>query len=220
MNNKYILGLHIGHNSSCAIMKENEIIYVGQEERFTNYKYFVGFPHLSLKYGLKKLKINPKDISSVAIAGKNFDPLWHKSNYVTKLSIREFFDYFGKEYWGKRLLGQNYDHYKNWIFKNKKFKAINKNFNYNFITSQLITNDKKRIMKYKEEIIKHIREKINIRNSTISFFDHHTCHAYYAYFASPLRNKKCAIVIIDSEGYVYNQTTCVAEKDKIKNLER
>lgn len=220
MNNKYILGLHIGHNSSCAIMKENEIIYVGQEERFTNYKYFVGFPHLSLKYGLKKLKINPKDISSVAIAGKNFDPLWHKSNYVTKLSIREFFDYFGKEYWGKRLLGQNYDHYKNWIFKNKKFKAINKNFNYNFITSQLITNDKKRIMKYKEEIIKHIKEKINIRNSTISFFDHHTCHAYYAYFASPLRNKKCAIVIIDSEGDGYNQTTWVAEKDKIKNLAR
>ena len=59
------------------------------------------------------------------------------------------------------------------IFKNKKFKAINKNFNYNFITSKLITNDKKRIMKYKEEIIKHMREKINIRNSTISFFDHH-----------------------------------------------
>lgn len=220
MTNKYILGLHIGHNSSCAIMKEGEILYVGQEERFLGYKYFLGFPHLSLKYGLKKLKINPKDISSVAIAGKNFDPLWHKSNYVTKLSIREFFDYFGKEYWGKRLFGQNCDHYKNWIFKNKKFKAINKNFNYNFITSKLITNDKKRIMKYKEEIIKHIREKINIRNSTISFFDHHTCHAYYAYFASPLRNKKCAIVIIDSEGDGYNQTTWVAEKDKIKNLAR
>ena len=43
MTNKYILGLHIGHNSSCAIMRENEIIYVGQEERFTSYKYFVGF---------------------------------------------------------------------------------------------------------------------------------------------------------------------------------
>ena len=49
---------------------ENEILYVGQEERFLGYKYFLGFPHLSLKYGLKKLKINPKDISSVAIAGK------------------------------------------------------------------------------------------------------------------------------------------------------
>jgi carbamoyltransferase len=218
LTNKYILGLHIGHNSSCAIMRENEILYVGQEERFTNYKYFVGFPHLSLKYGLKKLKINPKDISNVAIAGKNFDPIWHKSNYVTKLSIREFFDYYGKEYWGKKLLGQNCDQYKNWIFKNKRFKAINKNFNYNFITSKLILNDKKRIMKYKEEIIKHIKEKINIMNSTISFFDHHTCHAYYAYFASPFRNKECAIVVIDSEGDGYNQTTWVAKKDKIINL--
>ena len=58
---------------------------------------------------------------------------------------------------GKSLFGQNCDHYKV-SFKIKIQTIIN--FNYNFITSKLITNDKKRIMKYKEEIIKHIREKI------------------------------------------------------------
>ena len=52
---KYILGLHIGHNSSCSLMRNNEIIYAGQEERFRNYKYYSGFPFFSIKYGLKKV---------------------------------------------------------------------------------------------------------------------------------------------------------------------
>ena len=43
MTNKYILGLHIGHNSSCAIMKEGEILYVGQEERFLGISIFLDF---------------------------------------------------------------------------------------------------------------------------------------------------------------------------------
>ena len=48
----------------------------------------------------------------------------------------------------------------------------------------------------------------------IFFVNHHTCHAYYAYFASINKFTECAVLTMDSYGDYLNQTVWTAKKDK------
>jgi carbamoyltransferase len=47
----------------------------------------------------------------------------------------------------------------------------------------------------------------------IIFLDHHTCHAYYAYYSPKIKNKKCAVITLDSLGDGLNQTVWVPNKN-------
>ncbi len=66
-----ILGICFGyHDSSVCIIKDGEIIFSSEEERFTYLKHDSSFPLFSLQYGLKKYGINSNDIDHV-IFGEN-----------------------------------------------------------------------------------------------------------------------------------------------------
>ena len=48
-----ILGIHIGHDSSVALIRDGKIIADVAEERFTRTKHYAGLPIRSLEYCLK-----------------------------------------------------------------------------------------------------------------------------------------------------------------------
>ena len=50
----------------------------------------------------------------------------------------------------------------------------------------------------------------------ISFLDHHTCHAHYAAYAPNIKEKKVAVVTLDSEGDGLNQTFWIFDRNKNK----
>ena len=82
----YILGLHNDEDSGVCLIKDGKIIDVINEERLTRKKLQAGFPSKSLKYILKKNKLEIKKINYFAYG-------WHGkqhnySSYFTKLLNR------------------------------------------------------------------------------------------------------------------------------------
>lgn len=64
---QYVLGIHDGHNSAAALIRDGEILYAVQEERLVNQKNFYGFPHEAVKAALSFAGIRPSDVAQVAL---------------------------------------------------------------------------------------------------------------------------------------------------------
>lgn len=64
---KYILGIHVGHDSSVALVKNGKIVAAAAEERFTGLKHYSQLPMRALEFCLKQEKIKIEDLSGVVI---------------------------------------------------------------------------------------------------------------------------------------------------------
>jgi carbamoyltransferase len=62
-----ILGIHIGHDSSAALVRDGKIVADVAEERFTRIKHYSGLPINSIAYCLKSQNLSMADIDAVAI---------------------------------------------------------------------------------------------------------------------------------------------------------
>lgn len=58
-----VLGIHSGHDSSAAVIKDGKILADVQEERFTRNKHSNNVPLMAIEYCLKEAKI--RDINEV-----------------------------------------------------------------------------------------------------------------------------------------------------------
>jgi len=67
-----ILGIWDGHDAGAALIRDGEILFAANEERFSRNKLDVAFPALSIKEALRFAKISPRDISHVAISTSDF----------------------------------------------------------------------------------------------------------------------------------------------------
>jgi len=62
-----ILGIHIGHDSSAALIRDGRIVADVAEERFVRTKHYSGLPFRALEYCLKSQNLSMSDIDLVAI---------------------------------------------------------------------------------------------------------------------------------------------------------
>jgi len=62
-----VLGIHIGHDSSAALVVDGEIVADVAEERFTRTKHYAGLPVKSIGYCLKTGRISIEDVDAVAV---------------------------------------------------------------------------------------------------------------------------------------------------------
>ena len=62
-----ILGIHIGHDSSAALVVDGRIVADVAEERFTRTKHYCGLPIRALEYCLKSRKLTMEDIDALAV---------------------------------------------------------------------------------------------------------------------------------------------------------
>jgi carbamoyltransferase len=68
-----ILGVHIGHDSSAALLRDGHLVADVAEERFTRIKHYCGIPYSSVSYCLKAGLLGMEDIDIVAVSSS--DPL-------------------------------------------------------------------------------------------------------------------------------------------------
>src|SRR5258708_5630728 len=61
------LGIHVGHDSSAALVIDGKIVADVAEERFTRIKHYCGLPFASFAYCLKSQNLQMSDIDVVAI---------------------------------------------------------------------------------------------------------------------------------------------------------
>jgi carbamoyltransferase len=62
-----ILGIHIGHDSSAALIVDGRIIADVAEERFTRTKHYAGLPIHAIEYCLSSRKLTMADLDAVAV---------------------------------------------------------------------------------------------------------------------------------------------------------
>lgn len=62
-----VLGIHIGHDSSAALIVDGKVVADVAEERFTRTKHYCGLPLASIEYCLKSRSLNITDVDVVAV---------------------------------------------------------------------------------------------------------------------------------------------------------
>ena len=154
----YILGIHIGHESSAALMLNGKILGAIQEERFNRIKNSATFPIQSIKFLLDKADIKFDDVNVITIAGEQIGKELPLDVLKRRFKMRGEGILFGI----KILLA---------YFLNSDSIRLK------------IYDDTNSI----NLIINKIRE-LGFTNSKIYFFDHHLCHAASAYYSSPFEN--------------------------------
>lgn len=109
---KYILGIFPNKNSSACLLKNGEIIAVGEEERFNRIKTTSTLPIQSIKYVLKEASISFNEIDHIAVA-------WDCLKYPTHMD-----NFRKKELQGRTELDELIDQIKttNWNHKYLEFQ--------------------------------------------------------------------------------------------------
>ena len=79
----YILGINAYHgDSSACLLKDGEVIFAVEEERFNRIKHWAGFPSESIKYCLMYASIQLRDVEHIAINQDSSANLWNKIGYT------------------------------------------------------------------------------------------------------------------------------------------
>lgn len=214
-----ILGITDTHDASACLIKDGRLIMAVAEERLQRVKNISSFPRKSIEHIFKTLEYKYSDIDHVAVATKN----------VTHLNFWNVVSDFSNNDW----LKLHNDYYFPLIYKNKKIKIKNIFPKYKPSTKMgypcnkipFVTNEEASGKDLKNLQIlrkKYISRFLNIDKNKIKFYDHHICHALYAYYTNSnnLRKKRVAIVTSDSGGDGIYNTVSIIDNGKYKELSR
>ncbi|MCX5778205.1 MAG: carbamoyltransferase [Elusimicrobia bacterium] len=213
-----ILGINEDHNGTAALIKDGEVIACASEERFSRIKNDTEYPKQAIDSILISTGIKPAQIDYVAFAGKYIDPLQMSIKRLTRYKIGDYINEM-HEYWHKILIDKTQSSYYHDLLKEKRFSDKSGiYYDYSFMKD---TPEDKWGECMNTMRCKMVKEHLGAAAEKVSFVDHHTGHAYYAYYASPRDNKgKVAIVTADGWGDGCNATISVIENNSIKEIHR
>jgi len=190
MNTTTILGIHIGHDCSAALISNGKIIAAIEEERLVRRKGFAGFPFRAIQEVLEISGIDKDNIDVVSIAGEQLHlelPYWILLERINKLSIL-------KKVYYKLILALSYMFPQTGISQ----KLHNKKSFWNTLES-------------------HIRE-LGFVNAKIETHDHHLSHAASSFWASPF--DKSIVFTLDGKGDLSSGTISDATRKEISTIQR
>ena len=228
-----IITMTDGYNASASLMVNGKIVLAVQEERFNEIKNYDGYPYQSIKYCLDYLKEHKLLLHKAGIASTHQNPYGQKIRIYQNFKPEDFrewwttkikFNYFlGKNGRNIKFL-KNKKRDKNTIKYLKKIKNKYKNkfeyYNYRFLNDKIINKPQAELKLFNQERLKTFSKQTGLEEDKIEFIDHHTCHAYYAYYSSDLKGKDCLISTIDGGGDGYKQSTWTVKNHKLKLLSR
>lgn len=198
----YILGINADHNSSCALLKDGEVITCVSEERFNRIKNYYGIPEKSIEYCLSYANIKVADLDLVVIASEVPPPLpqWgfqdpNKAIFYRILKSTHNF------------LTEQLE----WRFP--IFRKINET-GYSIASFLLKPSIKK-------ERVKRLRELIDIESNKFILVDHHLCHTFTALYGAPFLKQGVNEILIftaDAEGDGLATTVSVYKNGSLKRI--
>ena len=84
---RIILGVHVGHDAGASIVQNGKILAAINEERIRNLKHYSGTPTKSILEVLNIAKVNPSQVTTLAIAGLKSQI--HKTSQLSLIHISE-----------------------------------------------------------------------------------------------------------------------------------
>lgn len=210
-----IIGIYDGHNASASLSINGEIVCAVQEERFTKRKNEEGFPKNCVQYIMSKYNLSNENIDVIAMSTIERTDIEYLEYPIDALfSIDDYIDMM-EDYWRPKLAGLDYSKdYAKQIFE-KKFKGEKSFYNIpdDFYNISDLVELQKRVI---EVVLNDISTFMKIDKEKIKFYDHHTCHAMYGYFANPNKKDKTIVITVDAYGDGKNQTVWKIENDKFE----
>jgi len=198
-----ILGIHDGHNASAALLIDGKLVCSIAEERLTRVKHEYGFPGQAIETVLNTAGITIADVDHIAMATATLPPAYYYTSRNAKFSISDYW-HEQKEYWYPKLYEGKDPSY---IELFKKHIDMSR-FPYD---ESLIKDEKDHQGMWKARV-KHLCETLGVSEDMISVHNHHNCHAYYGYVASPYRRGEDTLVYtMDGGGDGENGTVSIAK---------
>jgi carbamoyltransferase len=207
-----IIGIHDGHNSSACLLVNGEIIFVAQEERFSGRKNQESFPTLTVDYIIKNYQLNPSDIDEIAIAGTDQSCRDLMAKIFTTFSVKDYYEEM-EMYWKPKLSGKPYDiNYHHNLIKHEH-RANSQSDLYEYPEHLLTLTGRDQLTEFNRVRTRCISKYLNIPESKIKYYDHHSCHIYYGYYSNPRKKNVTIGFTIDAFGDNRNQTVWKIEND-------
>ncbi|MDE1869640.1 MAG: hypothetical protein KGH71_01480, partial [Candidatus Micrarchaeota archaeon] len=169
----YVLGLWDGHDSGAALLKDNQIIYASNEERFTKRKLEVKFPYNSIRAALAFAKIHPEDVEIVAFSTLDL------SKTISRIFPQQKERYY--EFRRRKMLKPRFENLMH--FGKYEMTSIGPLPFCNAISKSIISSE---------------LGKMGFRNYRLYSVDHHTAHAATAAFPSGFR--RALVITLDGVG--------------------
>jgi carbamoyltransferase len=210
-----ILGVHCGHNSSAALMRDGAIIGAVQEERFTKRKNQVAFPVRAIQHLIDcHLAGDASRIDKVAFATLKADPtglaLARYSNFDVADHVKENYEYWRPVFYESRPNDGEY-----WRAMYRRGEHLN--HNHNVDVEKLMSMPLAEAVPYLNSVERPaVMRRAFGWNGPFEQFDHHSCHAYYAFYGAPILRKLWDDVLIltaDSWGDDCNWSAWKVERD-------
>lgn len=177
----YVLGINSGHHSTAALLKDGQIIGCVSEERFKRIKNYAGYPEESIKYLLKLAGIESRQLDLVALGYRTPPPsVTVEKKGAQVLFILHRFVYLARYFWGAVE------------YKLPFLRPLNE-----FLYDRLVDIAGPFIIAREKKLISRL---LNIDSRKVLDVDHHTAHAYAAYYGSPFNNAKSLVFTLDGEG--------------------
>ena len=215
-----ILAVTLERCSGCSLFVDDKIVFSSSEERYTRKKSDSLFPENSIKNALEYCNISPNELDHVLICGNRLSLIpsimREYSTFTVDDQLRSM-----KEYWYPKLI-ENKDVSYVELFKNKinlETYPFNtewgKKFNYFSLQNPYSVDDEKKVSEF---FITTLSSFLNIDKSKISHVEHDTCHASYALYGSPIRDKNTLIVTADAWGDDLSATISIFDGEKINRV--
>lgn len=197
-----IIGLHWNINSSVALMQGGEVVSAVSEERFSRAKNDGRFPKAALAHVLDANGLDIGDIDIWALGSLNSN---HRVQVVRRYCTFSIKDYVREmeQYWRPRLLeGKEPDYLE--IFSDKIDRLQ--------FPEAYWANPPDNEKDYRVAVL---RDHLSIPEERIRRFEHHSCHAAYAFHSAPesLRNEDALVLTVDGFGDGLNATAARVSPD-------
>ena len=212
-----ILGINDSHDASACIVKDGKLLVAIAEERIQRVKGTAGFPIGAINECLDYTGIKKTDIDLIAFGSKYITPnnIWNMS---ATLSVHDHFSLQDDYYFPIIHKGENIKLAD--IFPN--YKPVSRlSYPYEKIPFGMTNELDESVFEHINKMrIQHASQELNIDKDKIKFFDHHSCHAYYAFYNSNLRNKDIALVTADAGGDGLYSSVCHVKNGQFIEIHR
>lgn len=187
----YILGIWDGHDSGAALVRDNEVLFAANEERFTKRKLEINFPVHAIAAALKHAKIRAHEVDHVAFTTTEF----------TKTLER-------------MIPGMKENYY--WFRRRKIDKPAFEHARHKLKYSMTTIGPLPLCGAVSSSIIKSKLDRMGFKHYKLHIVDHHTAHAATAAFTAG--QKKALVITLDGLGDGLSGSASILSNGKLERV--
>lgn len=157
----HVLGVHMGHDASIALLEDGKPVFCLSEERLAREKMYYGFPSRALDYVINNLNIDPANIMMLALDTDELPRLLGPDEMSRRFKTGLSRDIADKAIKSKKVLS--------YFFGLSEIKSM-----------------LERELEARDILIKEL-SRLGFRPERIKTYDHHLSHAASAFWPSPFK---------------------------------